>query len=350
MKKEFEDTATMWGGFRDMIRSMSDRGRAARPPEQLKREAISWLSLLSSGRATEADAEALTRWRSEDPAREEAYAKAALVWDMLTSIAERAPDPMPTRMVHPEAPWRRVGRRAFLGGGVAAAASVAGYAFVRPPFGLWPSLAELRADVGTGAGEQRRVAIADGLAVELNTRSSLVLRVTSGDDHRIELIAGEAVVVAGPDAASSCTVIAGEGRILAHGAKVDVRFEGAAIRVACIDGSVRVEHGAQAVIVAAQQQVVYDGRGISDIGSVDSAAVTAWQRGLLVFRQARLAYVIEEVNRYRPGRIVLLDQELGGHLIDANFHLDRLENVIVYIQQAFGARVTALPGGIVLVG
>jgi transmembrane sensor len=337
----------------------NDRARTAAHPvggedeaERMRRDAVRWLSLMSSGRATEADAEALKQWCRANPAHEAAYAKAALVWDMLTPVARRARKNPAATLDEPARSARGrqgLGRRTFFGAAVAASAGVAGYLALRPPFGLWPSLAELSADVRTSTGEQRRIAVADGIGVDLNTRSSLSVRAASDGDHRIELISGEAIVAAGPAAADACIVIAGGGRILARDAKVDVRYDGADVRVTCITGSVRVERGSHEVTVAAQQQVVYGNRGISGVGTVDAATVTAWQQGLLVFRQRPLARVLDDVNRYRPGQIILLNQELGRRLIDARFRLDHLENVIIYLRQAFDARITELPGGIVLV-
>jgi transmembrane sensor len=343
------EAGTRLGGFENMLRR-TRRDPAAERSERLKREAIAWLSLLSSGTATTADAEALKRWCREDPAHNEAYAKAALVWDMLTPVAAYAPPPATARLRRPQPAQYGMGRRAFLGGALAASAAGVAYAVVHPPLDLWPSLAELRADIRTGTGEQRRIEIADGIGIDLNTRSSLALRAPSDGRNHIELVAGEAVIAAGPNATSTCVVIAGEGRVVVRDARVDVRYDDARIRVACLDGSVRVEHEAQAVILPAGEQVVYDGRNISGTGTVDPAIVSAWQYGRLVFQKEPLSRVIDEVNRYRGGRIVLLDRELGRRLIDASFNLDRLDNVIVYVRQAFDARITMLPGGLVLVG
>jgi transmembrane sensor len=344
----------MTGDRKDAVALPGDRARIESEDraKKMRQDAVRWLSLMSSGRATGADADALKQWCREDPAHEAAYAKAALVWDMLTPVARGArEDHAETleQMARPERAGHGPGRRAFLGAAVAASAGVAGYLVLRPPLGLWPSLAELGADVRTSTGEQRRITVADDIGVDLNTRSSLSVRAASDGGHRIELICGEAIVAAGPEAAGSCTVIAGGGRILARDAKVDVRYDGTDVRVTCITGSVRVERGSQGVTVPAQEQVVYGDRGISGVGTVDPATVTAWQQGLLVFRQKPLSRVVEEVNRYRPGRIILLNQELGRHLIDARFRLGHLENVIIYLQQAFDARITELPGGIVLV-
>lgn len=337
------------GGFRNMLRRTRTDPVSERS-ERLRQEAIAWLSLLSSGTATTADAEALKRWCREDPAHSEAYAKAALVWDMLTPVAARAPTPQNARLHRSQPVQSSIGRRAFLGGALTASAACAAYVVVHPPLDLWPSLAELRADIRTGTGEQRRIEIADGVAVDLNTRSSLAFNAASEDGNRIELIAGEAVIAAGPNAASACVVIAGDGRIVARDARVDVRHDDTRIRVACLDGSVRIEHQAQDVILPAGEQVVYDGRSLSGTGAIDPAVVTAWQRGRLVFQKELLSRVIDEVNRYRPGRIVLMNRELGRRLIDASFNLDRLDNVIVYVRQAFDARITVLPGGLILVG
>ena len=342
MKDEPED-GTRLGDIQN-ISGLGTADAAMARAERLRQEAVAWLSLLSSGTATQADAEALKRWYRENPAHADAYAKAARVWDMLAPVAARAtrPDMLATP---------RMGRRAFLGGAVAATAACVGYAAVHPPLALWPSLAELAADVRTATGEQRQVDIADGLAVQLNTRSSLALPAGSGVSRHIKLINGEAVVAAGPKADNSCVVIAGAGRILAHDAKFDVRLEDdGQVRVVCLDGRVQVEHERQAVTLAAGRRVIYDRHGIGGAETVDPMVVTAWQQGRLIFRKEPLAHVLAEVNRYRPGRIILMDNQLGARLIDASFQINRLENVIIYLQQAFDARVRRLPGAIVLVG
>lgn len=318
--------------------------------ESLQREAVAWLSLLSSGTATVADGEALKRWCGEHPSHAEAYARAACVWDMLRPVAAKASDPALALRVAVGMPRRHMGRRAFLGGAIAASAACAAYAVAHAPLGLWPSLAELGADVRTATGEQRRLEIAQGIAVDLNTRSSLALRPASGAENYVELISGEAVVAAGSKSPEGCVVIAGAGRILARDARVDIRRDGHQVCVVCIEGRIQVEHQSQAMSLAARERVVYDGRGMGGSDTIDPTIVTAWQQGRLVFRRELLSRVIDEVNRYRAGHIVLLDRSLGQRQIDASFQLDHLENVVTYLQQAFNARIRTLPGGVVLVG
>ena len=96
--------------------------------------------------------------------------------------------------------------------------------------------------------------------------------------------------------------------------------------------------------------MAYDSRGLGSISGIDPKIVTAWQQGLLIFRDVPLARVIDEVNRYRPGRIIVVDPRLGRREVVADFRLDRLDAVVEFVAQVMKAPVRSLPGGIVLLG
>lgn len=89
---------------------------------------------------------------------------------------------------------------------------------------------------------------------------------------------------------------------------------------------------------------------MSAIRTVDPAIVTAWRDGFLVFHATPLAEAIEEINRYRSGKIILIDDALGHRLFNARFRIANVDEVVGQIRQVFGARITSLPGGIVLLG
>jgi transmembrane sensor len=71
---------------------------------------------------------------------------------------------------------------------------------------------------------------------------------------------------------------------------------------------------------------------------------------MLVFRNAPLVSVIDEVNRYRLGRIILVDSSLGQRLVSARFEIKRLDTVMAQISHVFNVPIKTLPGGLVLVG
>jgi len=317
--------------------------------EALKREAHQWLMRLTSGEMTAADARALTRWRQTSRAHRRAFAEANLLWDKLGPAAEESA----SRTAASAPAARPLGRRAFLGGAMAASAVAAGYLSMRPPLDLWPSLAELAADYRTGTGQQRQIAFEDSVSVKLNTRTSItVLSPDAGPDQadRIELISGEAAITTRPRALRSFIVAAAHGQTAATNARFNVRRDGVTVRVTCLEGDIRVQHLGQVSTLQSRQQVVYTADSLGAATSVDDPeAVTAWERGLLVFRNDPLAHVIEEVNRYRPGQIILMNRELGNRPVLATFRIDRIEEVVPRLQAVFGVQVKALPGGIVLV-
>lgn len=313
----------------------------------LEREALARVRRLVSGEATVTDVEDAARWRQLSPAHEEAFAFAIRLWDGLGAagrnvLARRGESVLPRK---PAIGHRHLNRRAIILGGAAAAAAV--YVVVRPPLGLWTPLAELTADYRTGTGEQRRIVLADGASVELNTRTSLALA-PAGDQERLELIAGEAMIATGGTLPKPLTVVLGDGQALAQNARFNVRYDGLVARVTCLEGTVQVERHDAALTLEARYQVAYADRGLAAPLAIDPSVVAAWQQGLLVFNAAPLSEVVAEVNRYRPGKIVLMNAALGRQTVNARFRIENIDEIMMLAQRVFGAKVTSLPGGIVL--
>ena len=317
--------------------------------ESLKREALSWLTRFSSGEVTDDDRAALRRWRDTSPAHRAALAEVAQLWRGLEGpVAElvsrgRASVPLLRQ------PVPLLSRRAVLAGGATATAAAVSLLVVRPPLELWPSLAELSADHRTATGEQQHLTLAEAVTVDLNTRTSIAVRNTE-QDADMELVAGEAAVTVGKDAARPFVVRAGGGSMQASAATFNVRRTGADVRLTCIAGEVAVACGGHTLVLKAEQQVSYDEAGFGDVMTVDAGIETAWRDGMLVFRNTPLSRVIEEVNRYRAGRIILLDTSLGRRSVTARFEIQRLDTVMGQIANTFKVPVRSLPGGLVLVG
>jgi transmembrane sensor len=319
--------------------------------EALQEEARTWLRRLTSGMATPDDVEALERWRSQGAGHAQAFAEAALLWNLTGEAAKAAVDRNPKL-----GDWRRSdedvhpARRVFIGGGAALAASLAGIAVIRPPLGLWPSLSELDADYRTSTGERRNVEVVSDVSVELNTRTSINLRHNATGMEAIELLTGEAVIEKQANPALGFVVYAGEGHATATQASFNIRKDDDTVCVTCIRGNVRVQYRQREAVLQERQQLSYDAQGIGTVERTDPKIVTAWQQGLLVFREVPLARVIDEVNRYRPGKIILVDPQLGRREVVADFRLDRLDAVLEFATRVMNARTRSLPGGIVLLG
>ncbi len=310
---------------------------------------MGWVLKLASGEATTGDVEALNHWRSESPEHREAFAEAKLLWEVLgpssNAVAQRM---LGASTAHSSKSDRLLGRRAVLGGALAASTAAIGYVGSAPPFRLWPSLDELRADYRTGTGEQRQVALADNVSLVLNTQTSVGLQPASRGRQAIELISGEAAVTIDASNRGPFDVIAANGKTMTTAARFNVRRDETTVQVTCLDGVVNVQQHKNAVTLPTGHQVTYGAEGLGEVLQIDVAAATAWEHGQLIFRHETLAHVIEEVNRYRPGRIILLNEELAKRDVVATFYLDRIDDTVEHLALAFGARTRVLPGGVVL--
>lgn len=302
--------------------------------ETLEREARQWLVLLTSGQATIADAEALKHWCDRSPDHAQAFAEANLLWDSVAMAAERP--------AHP----RVLSRRAIFAGAGAAAAA-AGFLMLRPPFDLWPSAAELSADYRTGTGERKRITLETGVSIDLNTRTSLNLRGESNDD-RLELVSGEAAIATAQTLTAPLVVSAAGGQIRVSNGQFNVRCDNARAVVTCERGSVMIDYAGRAATLGEGRQITYADGTMETAAVADPFVVMAWRRGQLVFRQTPLSEVVREINRYRSGRIMLMNDALGSRPVEARVTLDRIDDLIVLIREAYGASVTTLPGGVVV--
>ncbi len=313
----------------------------------LQREALDWLLRVTSGDATVGELRQFEAWRARSEAHAEAYRGALGIWQSLEVAGRETAAGGTLAAGRPSSTALFSERRIFLTGGLATAAATVGALVVRPPLGLWPPLSDLLADYHTVAGEQRTVAVAANVSAELNTRTSVDRRAVA-QGEAIELIAGEVAITSACSVDRPFIVLAGSGRTRSARAKFDMRRGGGLVRVTCLDGAVQIQQAGTGLTLQASEQVSYSDSGISAISTIDPAIVTAWQRGLLIFHDEELSQVVAEVNRYWPGRVIVLDDNLGRRRITARIELARIGEVISYAQSVLGAKVRMLPGGIVL--
>ncbi|WP_395598521.1 DUF4880 domain-containing protein [Pseudomonas sp. A1437] len=296
--------------------------------DNLHSEARDWLVLLTSGRATVADARALREWCAQSAEHARAFEEAKALWHLLQPAAQGLQAP------------RGFGRRAFLGGAIAASAA---FLLVR---GTIPGGFEgLGADYITEVGQQRRVEPAQGVSLELNTQTRINQRAVSDGVQGFELVSGEVEV---QTARLPLAMQAGGGWLRASQARFNLRNTDQQVCVTCLDGAVEVDVEGRSLRLEPGQQVTYDARRVGSVQSVDTAAVMNWRQQVLVFNGATLSEMIDEINRYRPGMLLLLNRELGQRRVQARFSLDQLAGVAMLIRDAYGVKCTELPGGVVV--
>lgn len=310
-----------------------------------ERQARAWLVHLTSGTATREDGEAFRRWCLASPQHAQAFARTRQMWEDIGPALEHRRS---VRGRGERAPPRhevRMGRRTFLA--TALAASVAAVVLAR--HGL--SMADGAAAPGlrTAVGEQKRLEVSRGVALEMNTDTDIGLHASAGKVTGMRLREGEAVVRIDASRIDPFVVEMNGARVMsAPGASFAARCVDGRSAVTCLDGQVVLVRGMDKALVKPSQQVAFDDSGISSPVAVNAGTALAWRDRVLIYDNVPLSDVVADINRYRPGRILITDASLGERRVHARFTLDQMADVANLIKDAYGAHLTHLPGDWVL--
>jgi transmembrane sensor len=259
-------------------------------------EAADWLVQLQSGSATEDDHRAVRAWCQRSAQHAQAWQRA----EMLLGDLRRLPEPVTGETL------RRLSRNGALSrrqamqrlGLMLLAAPAAWLAWRNTPWEQWT------ADAHTAVGEQRPLDLADGSKVLLNTDSAIDIRFDPWQ-RRIDLLAGEILVTSAADLATPARpllVRTVHGQAQTLGARFSVRLQGPLTHVAVLEGSVDAQprHGDSHLLLKAGERSAFDSTRVQQASPLDAGDL-AWEHGMLLARNMRLADLLQELGRYRPG-------------------------------------------------
>ena len=318
--------------------------------------ATAWFVRLRDEAVCDGDRAAFEAWRDADPAHAEAYREIERLWSGLDRIdrhpdrghvpesaASAAPGPaLPDpALPDPVSPGRRRAlRRMALAASVAAVACMGAYGLADP--GLF-------ADHRTGPGEQREIVLADGSTAHLNTATALSVELAAGT-RRIALHAGEAYFEVARDPARPFVVDADIGRIEALGTAFSVKRMDGTLEVVVTESEVAVsDSSGRTALVAAGQGIRVTDAGLGQVAGLDSAMALAWRQGRLVFDNRPLGGVLGELERYRRGRIVILDGTLEAFPVTGSFAIADTDATLETIERTLPVRLYRLSDLLILV-
>ncbi len=208
---------------------------SATPDTAVLEEAAGWLVRFQSETLSAADRAAFERWRGRSAAHAAAWAR---VEDMLRSFGQVPPDLGARTLRQLERPGRRQALRS--GAGLLLLGPAAWLAWRELPWHEWS------ADARTATGEQRRMELADGTRLLLNTATAVDIQYTA-EQRVIWLRAGEILLTTGKDPAPvhrPFIVRTAQGSVQALGTRFMVRDERDGIRVAVFEGAVAIRPAA----------------------------------------------------------------------------------------------------------
>lgn len=324
-------------------------------------QAVRWLAYLYSGEATNEGRAKFSSWLDHSTINVAAYRNLEQIWrDMIfagvqTIVSTEASDDEPaSHIVALESRSSRLSSLSGRRGAIAAMMALA--AALLLAFGIWrleffdtPTVQAYR----TAVGEIRTVSLPDGTRVTLAADSAI--RATFSKRRRgVELVAGRAWFDVASNPARPFTVLAAATHIQVIGTQFDVDRAPDDVRVSVAKGVVRVAPLAgpatrDGVRLIAGQRVVsaLDGR-IGSIERFDPANAALWRTGLLIYRNARLADVLAEVNRYRVDKIVLVNKSLGDMRITMAVRTDQTETLLSGLEATTPLQIDRLRSRVVV--
>jgi transmembrane sensor len=190
-----------------------------------------------------------------------------------------------------------------------------------------------QSDYFTAPGKQMTVALQDGSRLTLNTDSALAVDFSDRQRH-IELIRGEAFFQVSPDKNRPFTVSNGSASAQAVGTAFSVKKAGSDMQVTVSEGTVKVtsDNSDATALIHINERVEYLGGFVGPVMPADILETFAWQRGQLIFKRQPLAKVVEEVNRYRSGRIMIINPRLKERIVSGVFDTSDTDGVISAIK------------------
>ena len=308
-------------------------------------QAIRWFVRLRAANATDADRQTHAEWLAADVEHELAYGRIEQLWDDVGELEFWARTELRHLNVAPRA---RVRRRAGVWGvGFATAASLA---FIALWWGWSPSADEV-VHIVTDKAEQRQIALDDGSRLHVNTASDLEVRYTRAI-REIVVNSGESVFDVVHRGDRPFVVRAGRHSVIAMGTRFAVRRgQDGDWAVTVIDGRVAVVPGAPSapeefasllsltpsdtyehgVILTADQRLRIDPSGtIVAEERTNAEEATAWQAGMLKFRQTPLREVAREISRYTLGE-VRVAEGVPDYPVTGIVHIRNRETMVGYL-------------------
>ncbi len=333
---------------------------------EIETQAAEWIVRLDEGDLSPDGLAAFHAWRSAHDLHRETFERLCRLWGQMEILEElvdyaAADDNVKSLVKETGYYGRGLNRRALLAGSVALVAAISGgvaYKVIQANGGTYQNIFD------TTIGEQKKVMLPDGSAVDLNTNSSIRVEYV-GNARGIWLLRGEAHFDVASDTARPFSVYASDGVVTAVGTAFSVRLhdeEGSEdIEVTVAEGRVSLsalEHSSSTSLlsdrdltptaprkllteVKAGQNAVFH-NSVEWVKDIEFAALErklSWREGLLSFSGESLSEVLDDIGRYTDVTIEITDDDLKNLPVAGYFKIGNLDAMLEALEIMADIRV-----------
>ncbi|MFK8020990.1 MAG: FecR domain-containing protein [Pseudomonadales bacterium] len=319
-------------------------------------EASGWIVRLSNESATEQDHQSFALWLGKSHQHRAAYDEVESLWFDLgcvryvepisEPILEDQPGPgegQPSSSTKQSSSlWAKIAKARNFAAAFALCA-VAGALYLSLDHEQeWPEQ-----NFATAIGEQRTVTLSDGSKVQLNTNSRLLVQY-SADQRTVNLSQGEAYFDVSTDLDKPFIVLVPGGSVTAVGTAFNIEIDSQQTLVTVTEGVIRVEENNNSALPPHRLTAkindsvsIHPMLGLERVELSALDAITAWREQNLIFRNASLAEIVAELNRYSEHKIKIADASLAYIQLSGVFKLDNPVATLEAIQTTLGLQSKA---------
>lgn len=210
----------------------------------------------------------------------------------------------------------------------------------------------MQSDYSTKVGERKTVNFADGSTAILNTNSSIAVSM-DGQQRKVELLKGEVYFEVKPDANRPFIVQADYSTTRVLGTRFFVHDQSNNDEVKVVSGRVEVtdrRNLKQPQILHDGDSVLIDGAGLGETQRMNLALSTSWVNGFLVFENASLENVVNQIYRYRSGLVIYKDNTLRDLKINGRINLRESDDMLKVLGKNLSVKMTYLTDWLVIIG
>ena len=311
---------------------------------RVRKEAIAWVIRLQSTGVSSDDRRAFEIWHAQCPNHAQMFRRASAAWESpdLHEAATRAATSEPSLF-----DAKTVSRRRWRSRIAGMAACITLLVVTAVHFDI---VMRWRADYWTGSGERRTVELPDRSSATLNTHSAIALSF-DGTVRRVRVLAGEAFFNVQHDAVRPFVVEGMGATVRAVGTAFVVRTEPNGDRVTVLEGTVEVgekQRANSSAIVMAGSRIDMEQGHLGWPYGIDAPSASAWLRGRLVVNGVPFAQVLEELRRYHPGTIVLLNQRIGETNVTGTYNVDNPVAALELLSKTVPVSMVALANRLIV--
>lgn len=199
----------------------------------------------------------------------------------------------------------------------------------------------ISSDHSSGTEILRGVSIAEGLVLDLDAKTA-VSHDSQDGKVTITLLRGETFVTVDPTRELEVEVRAGDLTTSVTGTAFSVGLGEDGIAVSVAEGQVMVSADSlSATPVDAGTTVEWVGSTLSAT-SIPTRDVAAWRDGWIIAQDRALAELVEELDRYFPGTIIVTGSSLDTARVTGNFRADNPQEALEAMAAPYGAEVTRI--------